>query len=185
MALTYAILAVLTDRVQSKDDVIKYFENSIGYFWKASHQQIYAEMAQLEQQGWIDVDWHNFKLYRLNAVGKQKLIEWINEPLKALSLQDNLLIEVQVDSFINLSEIKQELVQEQKLHMAKFLTYHIIQEQCFSDQQQITTKVFSYLTVQRGIRYEQEYIDWYNEWISLLTKLCDRTAKQKLSYDLN
>ncbi len=33
MALTYAILSVLADRSQSKDDVIKYFESSIGFLW--------------------------------------------------------------------------------------------------------------------------------------------------------
>jgi DNA-binding PadR family transcriptional regulator len=28
---------------------------SVGFFWKASHQQIYRELTQLEGKGWVEL----------------------------------------------------------------------------------------------------------------------------------
>lgn len=109
MALTYAILAVLADRPQTKAEIIKYFESSIGIFWKASHQQIDEEIAKLDRQGWIYSP--DCQQYLLKAVGKQELIKWITVPCDPLSIRDDLLTRLLIDSSTNLSVIQQELIQ--------------------------------------------------------------------------
>ncbi len=53
MALAHAILALLVNCPQSGYDLTKNFEQSVGCFWKATHQQIYRELAKLESQGWV------------------------------------------------------------------------------------------------------------------------------------
>jgi DNA-binding PadR family transcriptional regulator len=184
MALTYAILSVLTDRSQSKDDVIKYFESSIGFFWKASYQQIYAEMAKLEHQGWIYSP--DCQQYRLSAVGKQELTNWITAPCEPLSIRDNLLIKLLIDSSTNLAFIQQELIQHQQLHFEKLLVYHTIKERSFPElQERAVVKVFPSLTLQSGILQEQEWIDWCDELLSLVAILTARTTKQILVGNLN
>ncbi len=184
MALTYAILSVLADRPQTKAEIIKYFEKSVGFFWKASHQQIYAEMANLERQGWINSP--DRQRYRLNAIGKQELNKWITEPCEPLSIQDDLLIKVMASGVTNLTFIRQELIRHRQLHLEKLLAYHIIQEQSFPNSQVIpAAKVFPYLTLRRGMRYEQEWIDWCQESLSLLATPTDRTTNQILSCHLN
>ena len=176
MALTYAILSVLADRPQRKDEIIKYFESSIGFFWKASHKQIYEKIAKLERQGWIDSP--DRQGYRLNAVGKQES-KWITEPCEPLSIQDDLLIKLLESDLTNLSDIRQELVRHQQLHLEKLLAHHIIEEQSFPDAQELpVVKAFPYLTLRRGILYEQEWIDWIDELLSLLAMLEERTTKQ-------
>jgi DNA-binding PadR family transcriptional regulator len=34
-------------------DLSKRFDGSVGFFWNATQQQIYRELAKLEDQGWI------------------------------------------------------------------------------------------------------------------------------------
>ena len=47
MALGDAILACLTERPMTGYELAKTFDASIGFFWKANHQQIYRELTRL------------------------------------------------------------------------------------------------------------------------------------------
>ena len=184
MALTHAILAVLADRPQTKAEIIKYFESSIGIFWKARDRQIDEELAQLEDREWIDSS--DCQRYRLNAVGKQELIESIAAPSESVSIRDDLLIKLLIDSSTNLLAIRQELIQHQRLHFEKLLVYHTIKEYSFPElQKRSPVKVLPSLTPQSGILYEQEWIDWCDDSLSLVTILIARTTKQMLAGNLN
>jgi DNA-binding PadR family transcriptional regulator len=85
MAIAHAILVSLVDCPASGYDLAKQFEASVGFFWRATHQQIYRELTKLEEQGWISAEVisqenrPDKKLYSVTDLGKQQLIEWINE----------------------------------------------------------------------------------------------------------
>jgi len=52
MALKHTILAFLSRQPLSGYEVAKEFAEGFGRcFWKASQQQVYAELSKLEQQG--------------------------------------------------------------------------------------------------------------------------------------
>ena len=53
MALGDAILACLTERPMTGYELAKTFDSSIGFFWKADHQQIYRELSKLRDRGYI------------------------------------------------------------------------------------------------------------------------------------
>ena len=53
MALADAILACLTERPMTGYELAKTFDSSIGFFWKADHQQIYRELSKLRERGHI------------------------------------------------------------------------------------------------------------------------------------
>ena len=53
MALGDAILACLTERPMTGYELAKTFDSSIGFFWKADHQQIYRELSKLRDRGHI------------------------------------------------------------------------------------------------------------------------------------
>ncbi|MCX7595443.1 MAG: PadR family transcriptional regulator, partial [Fischerella sp.] len=83
MALAHAILASLIGRPCSGYDLAKQFDGSVGFFWQATHQQIYRELSKLETQGWITSEIisqegrPDKKLYSVTELGKQQLKEWI------------------------------------------------------------------------------------------------------------
>jgi DNA-binding PadR family transcriptional regulator len=180
MALAQAIMAALVNCPQSGYDLTKYFERSIGFFWKASHQQIYRELTKLEEQGWIEaeeiaqVGRPDKKLYRLNEIGQKHLIQWLTEPCDAVTIKDDLLVKVYVGHLLPIAVIQQELTRHRQIHLEKLAIYQNIEQQHFPKPHQLPAKdLFPYLTLRRGIRQEQEWIAWCEESLAFLV---DRSA---------
>ena len=65
VALGDAILACLTERPMTGYELAKTFDSSIGFFWKADHQQIYRELSKLRDRGHVQA----------GAVRRQALVE--------------------------------------------------------------------------------------------------------------
>ena len=53
MSLPHAILTALLEKPSSGLELTRRFDKSIGYFWSATHQQIYRELGRLEREGYI------------------------------------------------------------------------------------------------------------------------------------
>ncbi|MGH3947803.1 MAG: PadR family transcriptional regulator, partial [Pseudonocardiaceae bacterium] len=53
MALEHAILVSLTERSGSGYELAKRFDKSIGFFWGATHQQIYRVLKRMDEAGWV------------------------------------------------------------------------------------------------------------------------------------
>ena len=53
MSLRSAILTALMERPSSGKELTRRFDLSIGYFWHATHQQIYKVLSRMESDGWI------------------------------------------------------------------------------------------------------------------------------------
>ena len=53
MSLAHAVLTSLLEKASSGYDLAQRFDKSIGYFWHATHQQIYRELGRMEAAGWI------------------------------------------------------------------------------------------------------------------------------------
>ena len=56
MSLAHAVLTSLIEKPSSGYALARRFDKSIGYFWHATHQQIYRELARMEAKGWIVSD---------------------------------------------------------------------------------------------------------------------------------
>ena len=53
MALEHAILVSLSEQAGSGLDLTRRFDRSIGFFWTATHQQIYRVLGRMEGDGWV------------------------------------------------------------------------------------------------------------------------------------
>ena len=84
MALSHAILATLLSGPVSGYKLTKRFNAAIGYFWQATHQQIYRELTSLEVHGYVErvlsSSSSTEKLYALTPQGREALSEWIMKP---------------------------------------------------------------------------------------------------------
>ena len=56
MALEHALLVALSERPASGLELTRRFEKSLGFFWHATHQQIYRVLARMEADGWVSVE---------------------------------------------------------------------------------------------------------------------------------
>ena len=85
MSLPHALLTALIEHPCSGSELAERFDRSIGYFWHATHQQIYRELARLEEAGWIEALAEEAgrgrkRQYRILAAGRKELRRWVAEP---------------------------------------------------------------------------------------------------------
>ena len=97
MALPHAILVSLSEQSGSGYELARRFDRSIGFFWSATHQQIYRTLRAMEDDGWVQatpVVQHgrpDKKVYTVADAGRAELARWIAEPLtgRGSSVTDN------------------------------------------------------------------------------------------------
>jgi DNA-binding PadR family transcriptional regulator len=175
MALSHAILAALNDCPCSGYDLAKRFDGSVGFFWSATHQQIYRKLIELEQQHQIAAQLihqehrPDKKIYTLTSQGEESLRTWIETPSTVSPLKDELLVKIFAGSISSPQTIVAELQHHRIQHLASLHTYESIAAQYFSDRSKLTAVGrYQYITLRQGIRLETEWLAWCDESIDLL-----------------
>jgi DNA-binding PadR family transcriptional regulator len=184
MALVHAILAALVAQPCSGYDLRKQFEGSVGFFWKASFQQIYRELTKLEEQGFLAAqaiqqeNRPDKKIYSVTEAGKAYLSEWIAEPSTASPIKDDLLVKLFVGYLVPQPTILAELEKHRQQHMEQLSVYQAIVQQYFQHPETFSVEArFQYMTLRNGIRYETEWLAWCDEAIQFLST--ESHAKRK------
>ncbi|WP_404790345.1 PadR family transcriptional regulator [Altericista sp. CCNU0014] len=175
MSLAYAILAVLSDRECSGYDLAKHFEASVGYFWAATHQQIYRELAQLEAKGWVksqtvrQEDRPNKKLFAPTPLGRSKMVEWMVQPSKQSKHKEEILVKLFAGHLIEPAATIAQLQRAQQDHQQQLQEYQGIAQQYFPHPEALTyAEKCQYLTLRQGICHETNWIAWCEEAIAAL-----------------
>jgi DNA-binding PadR family transcriptional regulator len=172
MALSHAILAAINDAVCSGYDLAKRFDGSVGFFWNASHQQIYRELIKLEESGYIEPtvihqdNRPDKKNYLVTPAGQDYLRSWIVEPSTVAYPKDELLVKLFAGNLVDRDAILTELEQHRVQHQDRLNIYHAIEQQIFPHRDRLTrAQRYQYLTLRQGIRLETAWLEWYAESI--------------------
>lgn len=177
MALAHAILAALVDAPCTGYDLAKRFDGSVGFFWSASHQQIYRELSKLENQGSISSESilqagrPDKRLYSVTDLGEQHLKEWIAQPCEPTPIKDDLLVKIFAGHIVRNQIILAELEHHQEAHLKKLSTYKELEQCYFQNPQELPASgKFQYLTLLNGISYETHWLAWCNQVRELLNQ---------------
>ena len=116
MALGDAILACLTERPMTGYELAKTFDSSIGFFWKANHQQIYRELSRLRDRGHVQgrevvqSGKPNKLVYTLTPEGRAALKHWAARPSVPPSIKDDLLVRLCALDSIDIEPLRADLM---------------------------------------------------------------------------
>lgn len=175
MALSHAILAALMDRPHSGYDLAKRFDGSVGFFWHASHQQIYRELSKLEQVGLLNAECieqdgrPNKKLYSVNESGRQALQDWIETPSKVMALKDELLVKLFAGYVVPKDILLKEIKHHYRQHRTHLDTYQAEAQLYSQNLHQLSeAQKFQYATLRAGIHYETARLAWFEDVLKLL-----------------
>ncbi|SRR6266496_6110928 len=173
MALSHAILATLLSEPVSGYRLAKRFNRAIGYFWQATHQQIYRELADLEKHGWArrvsSSSESAEKLYSLTAQGKDFLAQWIAQPSEPGVLREDLLVKVRAGSLVAPEVLVTELRRRRAIHAEKLAMYRALQERDFPEPRLLSYEQrLLYLPLLRGLMFEADNVAWCDEAIDFL-----------------
>ena len=100
MALREVILTVLARGEMTGYEITKDFEAVYVHFWRASHQQVYRELARLNTDGQVTVkvvaqeSRPDKKVYAITKRGLEELKQWIVAPTEPPRPQYDLLVKL-------------------------------------------------------------------------------------------
>ncbi|BAZ41770.1 PadR-like family transcriptional regulator [Calothrix sp. NIES-4101] len=175
MAISHAILAVLLESSCSGYDLSKQFAGSVGFFWHATQQQIYRELTKLQEQGYASAEVirqegrPDKKVLSITETGKDYLRNWIQEPLDVSPFKDELLVKIFAGELVPKATIIKELENHYIQHKVTLDTYLSIENQFFAEPNNLSLAAkYRYLTLQKGISHETEWLAWCDRAIKFL-----------------
>jgi DNA-binding PadR family transcriptional regulator len=181
MALPHAILVSLSEQAGSGYELARRFDRSIGYFWAATHQQIYRTLRTMENDGWVHVEVvaqstrPDKKVYGVTAAGRTELARWIAEPLcgRGSSVTDSrtreLAVKIRGAQFGDSAALRDQVVALRRERAETLDTYRGFEKRQFPDPSALTGSARNqYLVLRGGIRAEQGSVDWLDEVLSAL-----------------
>src|SRR5688500_14221640 len=98
MALEHALLVALREQPASGLELAQRFGRSLGFFWSATHQQIYRVLGRMEGDAWVRVEpvaqqgRPAKKLYHVTPLGQTALAHWLAEPSPDPPLRSDLAV---------------------------------------------------------------------------------------------
>lgn len=170
MSLPHVILTVLSTRDATGYDITKEFSASIGYFWKASHQQVYRELNKMAQNEQVTCVLEpqegkpDRKVYSITDAGRRALGEWFEQPtahptvrdefsakLMACAVQPSVAYQVQLAELV---EESRKLVSHYKeIEAAYYATPSTLDKQARLER----------LTLRRNLLIREAWIMWAEE----------------------
>jgi DNA-binding PadR family transcriptional regulator len=181
VALPHAILVSLCEQSGSGYELARRFDRSIGYFWAATHQQIYRTLRAMEDDGWVHATpvvqqgRPDKKVYTVSDDGRAELARWIAEPLsgRGSSVADNrtrdLAVKVRGAAHGDVGEVHAQAAALRAERAELLDTYREFEKRQFPDPRALTgSALHQYLVLRGGIRAEEGAIDWLDELAAAL-----------------
>ncbi len=184
MALDHALLVSLLEKPSSGYELARRFDRSIGYFWHATHQQIYRVLARMEEAGWIASEVQagetapDRKEYSVAASGRRELTRWMSEPVEPEGTRDTLMVKLRSAAFGEPQNLIPELEHHRATHANRLTAYRVIEARDFAgalDPQ----RALQYMVLKSGLRFEQGWLEWSEEALSLLHSLKQNQRTRK------
>ncbi|SDD29687.1 PadR family transcriptional regulator [Actinokineospora iranica] len=174
MALEHAILVSLSERAGTGYELTRRFDKSIGFFWQATHQQIYRVLKRMHDAGWVTAE-HvpqdgkpDKKVYTVGAPGRAELARWLAEPDAAATVRD-LSLKIRGTAFGDEDAVLAEVVRHRDRHAERLDLYRAIEKRDFPHPDVLTgTRLHQHLVLRGGITAQESLVSWCDEVISAL-----------------
>ncbi|MBD0708794.1 MULTISPECIES: PadR family transcriptional regulator [unclassified Streptomyces] len=167
MSLPHAILTALLEKPSSGLELTRRFDRSIGYFWSATHQQIYRELGRLEQAGHIRVlpapvpVRGQRKEYEVLPAGRAELSAWVGASEDPKPMRAALLLRMRAAAVVGADGLRAELSRHLVLHREQLDEYLEIEDRDFpAERRRTEADRLRHLVLKGGIEMERFWVEW-------------------------
>ncbi|MER7756498.1 PadR family transcriptional regulator [Kitasatospora sp. NPDC097643] len=180
MSLPHAILTALLEKPSSGLELTRRFDKSIGFFWPATHQQIYRELGRLEGSGHIRALPQTGpvrgqkKEYEVLPAGRAELERWTAEGAEPRAVREPLLLRLRAAAVVGTGGLAEELERHLALHRAQLDDYLEIERRDFPAETVGTadgadTGVrLQHAVLRAGIGLETFWVQWLADTLAAL-----------------
>jgi DNA-binding PadR family transcriptional regulator len=181
MSLRDAVLAALLEGESSGYDLSKGFDASVANFWMATPQQLYRELDRLAEEGLIKARIvhqerrPNKRMLSLTEAGREAIQEFTGRAPKPSVIRDELMVKVQAADAGNAQAVRDFIAERLQWATAKLQRYERLRTRLMDgrDEEEYlaqTERVGPYLTLLRGISFEQENIRWGKRALTIIAQ---------------
>lgn len=174
MALPHAILASLLNGPMTGYDLAKQF-NTSGFFWRATHQQIYLELGKLEKQGMLEEVAEEAQLRldrvprRITEAGRAYLLEWVDSPSEPASIKEDVLVKCLTLGLASPDQLHDQIARKKAQHAERLSAYRGFAQTRFANPKSLQgSELGRYIALRAGILYETQWVEWAAEALELL-----------------
>jgi DNA-binding PadR family transcriptional regulator len=177
MSLSHVLLTSLLERPSTGFELARRFDRSIGFFWNATHQQIYRELNHMLKKGWVSTLENEMKnsrkkTYQVEQLGRIELASWMTQQSEPAQLRDDLMVRLRAEAQLSNNQILPELLRHLGLHQEKLKLYQSIYDKDFKDSDDLDNRVLYIhkMILELGITMESEWIRWLEQIIPQLKR---------------
>lgn len=172
MALEHALLVALRERPASGLELARRFERSIGFFWSATHQQIYRVLGRMDGDGWVEVTEvaqdarPTKKVYAVTDLGAQALADWLAEPADASPLRSELAVKMRGASFGDRKAVLGVVRAALADHATRLDHYRRLMTRDYPDPARLSgIDLDHHLVLRGGILMEETWVTWLTDYL--------------------
>ncbi|MET9908134.1 PadR family transcriptional regulator [Streptomyces sp. NPDC006476] len=179
MSLPHAILTALLEKPSSGLELTRRFDRSIGYFWSATHQQIYRELGKLEAEGHIRAlpteqpARGQKKSYEVLPAGRAELARWTAASQDPRPHRDTLLLRLRASAVVGTEGIEADLRRHLDLHRRQLAEYEEIEKRDFPPGRDTSEDRLRHLVLRAGIELETFWTRWLTDALEEFGELRD------------
>jgi DNA-binding PadR family transcriptional regulator len=167
MSLSHAILVCLADEPMTGYELAKRFDSSVGFFWRANHQQIYRELGQLDKKGWArgetiaQATRPNKIIFQITPTGEAELLAWSRIGSAPATLKEELMLKFYALDKVDLPALLTQIDQRKKMHQTRLALYERILARRFASVGDLSLVAKGKLAgLKAGMRFEKTWIEW-------------------------
>ncbi|MEV7148291.1 PadR family transcriptional regulator [Streptomyces sp. NPDC093084] len=180
MSLPHAILTALLEKPSSGLELTRRFDRSIGYFWSATHQQIYRELGRLEAEGHIRTlpaeqpARGQRKSYEVLPAGRAELARWTAAAQDPKPQRDTMLLRLRAAAVVGTDGLETDLRRHLELHRGQLAEYEEIERRDFPPGKDAPEDRLRHLVLRAGIDLESFWTRWLDQAVRELGELPER-----------
>lgn len=165
MSLKYAILSVAYRENITGYDLLKRFDGSVGFFWKATYPQIYRELDSLEKEKLIvgktqkQESRPDKKIFSITPLGEEALRKWCLEEINFKPTNNELLLKIFSGDLVGNEAINRHINDYIKYTKSQLEKLQNIKKDLPADEEQILKGkyAFNYISLLIGMHsYEED-----------------------------
>ena len=174
MSLRFALLALLHEEDVNGYELAKRFDVGVSHYWHALPQQIYQELSRMEEDalvvGEVVVQERrpNKRRFTITEAGRSALAAWQQERAPITVLKSELLVKAFASDLGPPDALIESLEEQIAFAREKLAIYGTFRQQMFRGRDEetflgTTRRAGPYITLKRGLMFEQGNIEWA-EW---------------------
>ncbi len=172
MALEHALLVALSEQPASGLDLAKRFGRSIGFFWHATHQQIYRVLGRMDADGWVEATEvaqegrPAKKVYVVTPAGAEVLRVWLAQPTASQAMRSDLAVKLRGASFGDRGAVLDVVRANLADHHVRLDHYRQLMKRDYPEPEALSgLQLDHYLVLRGGILMEETGIAWLTEYL--------------------